>query len=121
MGGSWYLNTGGGSNYLCLPLNPIFDKIISGSQGNSYLYGTEYQESNIFPQNINDHDAPCAVCHTESRGSHVMIPARNVWFQHVIKVISCQPITATIQEHSSFVLTGTPKVQLDLKVVTMVH
>ena len=77
MGGSYYLHTGGASNYLCLPLNPIFDKITSGAQGYSPIYGTEY-EVNMFSKNINQHDAPCAVCHTESRGSHVMIPARNV-------------------------------------------
>jgi hypothetical protein len=81
MGGSWYQHTGGGSNYLCLPLNPIFDKITSGFQGNSYMYGTEYQTSgqtNIFPKTLHYHDAPCAVCYTKSRGSHLMIPARNV-------------------------------------------
>ncbi len=81
MGGSWYSNIGGASNNLCLPLNPIFDKITSGTQGYSYIYGTEYQvggHPNMFPKNIDDHDAPCAVCHIESRGSHVMIPARNV-------------------------------------------
>ena len=80
MGGSWYNHQGGGSNYLCLPLNPIFDRIIPGDQGYSYIYGTEYEISglNTFPRNLHDHDAPCAVCHAESRGSHVMIPARNV-------------------------------------------
>ena len=81
MGGSWFNHHGGGSNYLCLPLNPIFDKITSGAQGYSNMYGTEYQLSghhNMFPKKLHNHDAPCAVCHTESRGSHLMIPARNV-------------------------------------------
>ncbi|CAB4037067.1 Hypothetical predicted protein [Paramuricea clavata] len=81
MGGSYFTHTGGASNYLCLPLNPIFDKIISGFQGYSYMYGTEYElgaHSNMFPQNLYNHDAPCAVCYTESRSSHLMIPARNV-------------------------------------------
>ncbi|XP_028395406.1 short-chain collagen C4-like [Dendronephthya gigantea] len=81
MAGSWYHHTGGASNYLCLPINPIFDKVTAGDQGGSYIYGTEYEThaySNVFPRNIHNHDAPCAVCHTESRGSHVMIPARNV-------------------------------------------
>ena len=79
--GSWYNHQGGGSNYLCLPLNPIFDRITSGDQGNSYIYGTEYQSTsnpNMFPKNLDNHDAPCVVCHAESRSSHVMIPARNV-------------------------------------------
>ena len=81
MAGSHNTHEGGGSNYLCLPLNPIYEKYQSGTQGSSYIYGTEYQvntQPNIFPKKLHDHDAPCAVCHTTSRGSHVMIPARNV-------------------------------------------
>ena len=35
-------------------------------------------QSNIFSRKVHHHNVPCAVCHTESRGSHVMIPARNV-------------------------------------------
>ncbi|XP_028398310.1 short-chain collagen C4-like [Dendronephthya gigantea] len=82
MAGSHYTHPGGGSNYLCLPLNPVFEKISGGSQG-GYIYGTEYEiysaQKQIFPNsNLHDHDAPCAVCHSESRASHVMIPARNV-------------------------------------------
>ena len=76
-----YYSSGGGSNYLCLSSNPIFDKAIPGSQGASFIYGTEYEvsgNSNMFSKNLYNHDAPCAVCHTESRGSHVMIPGRNV-------------------------------------------
>ena len=81
MAGSHYTHHGGGSNYLCLPKNPIYEKTVNGLQGSSYIYGTEYEVSsqpNIFPSKVHDHDAPCAVCHAESRGSHVMIPARNV-------------------------------------------
>ena len=81
MAGSHYSHHGGGSNYLCLPLNPIYEIFKDGNQGSTYIYGTEYEissQSNIFPTNLHDHDAPCAVCHTELRGSHVMIPARNI-------------------------------------------
>ena len=81
MGGQHYTHTGGGSNYLCLSLDPIFDKTSSGGQREGYIYGTEYEVSsrqNIFPGNLHDHDAPCAVCHTESRGSQFMIPGRNI-------------------------------------------
>ncbi|CAB4016537.1 short-chain collagen C4-like isoform X3 [Paramuricea clavata] len=72
----------GGSNYLCLPLKPIFEKVGSGNQGSNYIYGTEYEighaQKHLFENSkLHDHDAPCAVCHTESRGSHMMIPARN--------------------------------------------
>ena len=81
MGGSHYTHPGGGSNYLCLPKNPIYQKVKAGNQGSTYIYSTEYElnkQTNIFPKNVHDHDAPCAVCHTESRGSHLMIPARNI-------------------------------------------
>ena len=81
MGGSYYTHSGGGANYLCLPKDPIYDKVKSGVQGSSYIYGSEYEVSlqpNIFPSISNHHDSPCAVCHVESRGSHVIIPARNV-------------------------------------------
>ena len=82
MAGSHYAAYGGASNYLCLPLNPIYEKVTEGSQASMYIHGTEYQvsaQTNIFQNsNLHDHDAPCAVCHTESRGSHMMIPARNV-------------------------------------------
>ena len=43
MGGSWYHHYGGRANYLCLSLNPIFDKTTPGSQGYSNIYGTEYE------------------------------------------------------------------------------
>jgi hypothetical protein len=81
MGGSYFSHSGGASNYLCLPLNPIFDKINPGTQGYSYIYGTEYQSNshpNTLSRNVHNHDAPCAVCYVEARGSHLMIPARNV-------------------------------------------
>lgn len=81
MGGAHYTHPGGGSNYLCLPLHPIYDKFKAGNQGSTYIYGTEYEvhsQPDIFPKKLHNHDAPCAVCHAESRGSHLMIPARNV-------------------------------------------
>lgn len=81
MAGSFYTQFGGGSNYLCMPLNPIYGKTIAGNQGYAYLYGVEYemnQHASLFPQNLHDHDAVCALCFAESRGSQLMIPGRNV-------------------------------------------
>ena len=81
MGGSHYTHSGGGANYLCMPLNPIFGKTINGNQGSTYLFGVEYElnaQAPLFPTNVHDYDAVCAVCQAESRSSHVMIPARNV-------------------------------------------
>ena len=54
---------------------------MNGNQGYSYMFGVEYEmnaHAPLFPKNLHDHDAPCAVCFAESRGSQVMIPARNV-------------------------------------------
>ena len=81
MGGSLHEDNGGASNYLCLPLNPVFDNITPGLQDNGRMCGVEYVtsgQSNIFSKTVHHHNVPCAVCHTESRGSHVMIPARNL-------------------------------------------
>ncbi|XP_046861840.1 short-chain collagen C4-like [Xenia sp. Carnegie-2017] len=83
IGGSFYSHGGSGSNYLCLPLNPIYEKYAAGTQSHAIIYGTEYEissaEKHIFPNpNLHNRDAPCAVCHAKSRGSHMMIPARNI-------------------------------------------
>ncbi|XP_028402157.1 collagen alpha-4(IV) chain-like isoform X1 [Dendronephthya gigantea] len=83
MGGSYYNDAGGASNYLCLPLNPIFEKYVDGIQASTYMHGVEYHihggQNQIFPNtNIHDDNAPCAVCLAKSRASHMMIPARNV-------------------------------------------
>ena len=77
MGGEYYNHQGGGANYLCLPSNPKYDKYKNGHQGGGYMYGTEYQVNRIFKKNIADHDAACVVCFVESRGSMLMMPARN--------------------------------------------
>ena len=69
------------SNYLCLPHNPKYDKYKDGLQGSAYMYDTEYQIDQYsgvpFKRNLQDHDAPCVVCFVKSRGSVLMMPARN--------------------------------------------
>ena len=81
IGGEHLNHYGGGSNYLCLPRNPKYDKYQNGHQYAGYIYGTEYRVSqyngNPFDRNLHDHDAPCAVCFVESRASMLMMPARN--------------------------------------------
>ena len=77
MGGEYYDHQGGGANYLCLPSNPKYDKYKNGHQSAGYMYGTEYEVNHIFKKNIDNHDAPCVVCFVESRGSMLMMPARN--------------------------------------------
>ena len=81
MGGEHYTHPGGGANYLCLPHNPKYDKYTDGHQNSGYMYSTEYEVSdrngNPFERNLQDHEAPCVVCFVKSRGSMLMMPARN--------------------------------------------
>ena len=81
MGGEHYNHQGGGANYLCLPDKPKYDKYINGHQSAGYVYGTEYEVSRVpglfKKQNLHDHDAPCVACYVRSRGSMLMMPARN--------------------------------------------
>ena len=81
MGGEKHSHYGGGVNCLCLPNNPKYDKYKNGWQNSGYVYGTEYQVSQYngdpFKKSLYDHDAPCVVCFTKSRGSMLMMPARN--------------------------------------------
>ena len=82
-GGSWYDHTGGGSNYLCLPLEPIWGAYNEGVEKYSKLYGSEYQNPTGFGLNNNhnrplhDNNVPCVVCRSQTKTSVVMIPARN--------------------------------------------
>ncbi|KAJ8028413.1 Short-chain collagen C4 [Holothuria leucospilota] len=82
-GGSFYTHKGSGSNYLCLPEEPIYDETESSAHGErGRIYGGEYQTSpsdTIPPfRNLYQHDVPCAVCKATNRPSLLMIPARNV-------------------------------------------
>ena len=79
IGGESHNHQGGGVNYLCLPLTPKYDRYKDGWQSSGYVYGTEYEVSdiNIFKKKLHDHEAPCAVCFAKSRGSMLMMPARN--------------------------------------------
>ena len=82
-GGTYFSDQGGGSNYLCLPFNPIFEKYDDADNRTTFIHGVVYQihggQNKIFPNiNIHDDNAPCEVCQAKSRGSHMMIPARNV-------------------------------------------
>ena len=81
MGGVHYNQPGGGANYLCLPEDLKYDKYTGSNQGVTYLYGTEYQvlstHGHIFDKMLQDYDAPCVVCFVKSRGSMLMLPAKN--------------------------------------------
>ena len=51
----------------------------SGAQHYSTLHGVEYETLDGSPlDEARDHNVPCAVCHTTSRASSIMIPARRL-------------------------------------------
>ena len=72
-------NTGGGGNHICLPNQPKYGKYTNTFERTGGIYGAEYEVSsfNPFKRNIHDHDAPCVVCYVRSRGTQLMMPARD--------------------------------------------
>lgn len=82
MGGESTGHLGGGSNCLCLPRDPIYERYKPGHQNAGYVYGVDYEVSDHngdpFDKNLHDHEPPCAVCFVKSRSSLLMMPARNV-------------------------------------------
>ena len=76
--GTWDGYRGGGSNRLCLPLEPKYGPYQPGVQGYSPLHGTEYQIHTGSPlPNTHNHNVPCAVCSVTSRSRILVVPARN--------------------------------------------
>ena len=75
--GTFFSQTGGGANYLCITEEPTYlsDTVPIDGVNNvalSYLYGAEYELprfSTLYEQNV-----PCAVCHTSQRSSKLMLP-----------------------------------------------
>ncbi|XP_035686191.1 short-chain collagen C4-like isoform X1 [Branchiostoma floridae] len=79
-GGTHYTHSGGGTNYQCLPTNPQWGRYQDGAQGwKAFMYGAEYDLNTDAPfsSSLDDHEVPCAVCYVPTRGSKLMIPARN--------------------------------------------
>ena len=74
--GSFWSNTGGGANYLCMPHNPQYGAYLAGVQNHNPLYGTEYESYGGLISSSHDHNVPCAVCYASTRVSLLMIPAR---------------------------------------------
>jgi len=76
-GGSFHSHTGGGANYLCMPGNPDYLQYRPGVQGQSYVFGTEYETHLGGPlSSVNEHNVPCAVCYASVRVAVTMIPAK---------------------------------------------
>ncbi|XP_019628200.1 PREDICTED: uncharacterized protein LOC109472786 [Branchiostoma belcheri] len=85
-GGTHFHETGGGTNYQCLPTDPQWGTYLDGvqqNQGRAFMYGGEYQIHTNAPfgsTSLLDHDVPCAVGYVPTRGSKLMIPARNTCY-----------------------------------------
>jgi hypothetical protein len=72
VGGSEHTQSGGGSNYLCLTMSPVFSSN-NNAGGYAYLYGAEYETYDAHMQM----DPVCAVCRS-SHATTIMIPGTNV-------------------------------------------
>ena len=92
--GTEYHKTGGTSDYLCLPHEPEYLNYQSGVQGHSSIEGAEYETHGQPLSALNNHNAPCVLCHATTRVAMIKIPAR----------ISC-PNTWTL-EYSGYLMTG---------------
>ncbi|XP_053399616.1 short-chain collagen C4-like [Mercenaria mercenaria] len=75
--GKKYADKGSGSDTVCLPSVPTWSKYNDGDDGNrGHIYGTETDVVDVFDDNINEQDSPCAVCRVQ-RPVTLMIPGRS--------------------------------------------
>ena len=71
--GTFYSESGGASNYLCLPDTPQYTlSYTPGSQSYSEIHGAEYESPIV---GTHQHNVPCAVCYASTRVGVLMIPA----------------------------------------------
>ena len=76
-GGSHHNHRGGAANHLCMPDNPEHLQYSSGVNGQSYVYGVEYDPHGNQPlRSVDSHNVPCAVCFAATRDTILMIPAK---------------------------------------------
>ncbi|XP_057307566.1 uncharacterized protein LOC130645557 [Hydractinia symbiolongicarpus] len=82
IGTSYHNHDGGGSNYLCLPEQPKYNKYdtTKNSKNRAYMHGTEFElgDSAIFDTSVKSgqyFDALCSVCEVKSRSNSIMVPA----------------------------------------------
>ena len=121
MGGEHYTHSGGAANYLCLPKVPKYDQYKDGVQHGGLMYGTEYQLSfNPFDKTLQDHNAACAVCYVESRGSMLMMPIVHPDGPRSIMGTWWLNITPTRVKKNSSVLTETRSTSLEPRRTRMV-
>ena len=75
--------SGSGSNYLCLPMDPIYDTFRAGEQGDqsrALVFPVEFETLGDFEPfgSKVDSDVACSACHVLGRTTQIMIPGRNV-------------------------------------------
>ncbi|XP_071493239.1 uncharacterized protein [Diadema antillarum] len=79
--GAYATHDGSGSNYLCMPMEPIYDQFETSAHAKrGLLYSTEF-ETNTAPvyRELHDQTPTCAVCRAPpNRLTKLMIPGRNV-------------------------------------------
>ena len=75
-GKTHYNQKGGGGNFQCMPDDPDYAAFAPGVNGNSYMYGVEYETSGQPFSAVYQQNAPCAVCYSSNRLASVMIPAK---------------------------------------------
>ena len=84
VGGEYFQNPGGGSNYLCLHMHPTWlnytETVEPQYPSGRSMSGTNYNLPTWFSsdKDFNLYFAPCAVCRIKSRGSVMMIPGRSL-------------------------------------------
>ena len=81
VGGSFHNQQGGAANYLCMPDNPDYSAFRAGVQGNSPVYGTEFETGHSATiggplEHVHNQNVPCAICTTSVRGRVLILPAK---------------------------------------------
>ena len=108
------VHAGGGSNYLCMPHDPIYGMYTSKSDNHGILYGSEYQTaitSNTNPfsdknaEKLDNHDVPCAVCRVNrvsKRGLHNNNKSKIIYVIFKLKISFELKIPITLTTFSKF-------------------
>ena len=92
-GGSHWAQSGGGANYVCLPVKDPQYLSTHVPSSYSYMYGTKFEKVNGIFSGKHHHNVPCAVCYSSTKTVKLMIPAKT----------SC-PSTWTI-EYKGYLMT----------------
>ncbi|GAB1598961.1 uncharacterized protein LOC115232406 [Argonauta hians] len=92
--GSSHGDAGGGSNVLCLPMEPQWGNYTAAVEAASTIYGSEYGNSGYDTDILNGHNIPCSVCQTNKPAVIMMLPGRN----------KCYP--GWVQEYSGYLMTS---------------